>query len=180
MNTRQNVIRVSKPELKIIYVCEMAGQISDGQWENAEPHNHWEPWCQAKVEVATPVGKNFWAPKNTYGFNYGELLDIVGERIRTKVALWKLLGDKFADEVLFEDHWRVPDGVAEYDAIVAGKYGNAEYSANRKAQLDEMETKYGFTREVLAKAESGEVYSDKQLRHDCWQLMMECRERILE
>ena len=65
-----------------LFSCELSGQISDGQWENTKPYDHWKVWCDANVNVnPSNVGVNFWAQKNNYNFATKDLLDVVGERM---------------------------------------------------------------------------------------------------
>ena len=61
---------------------ELVGQLSDGFWENASPHYHWEPWCRAecKVDPHHP-GRDFHVDKDSYAFTSARLLDVVGDRM---------------------------------------------------------------------------------------------------
>lgn len=76
-------LRVRNVAQQILFVEELSGQISDGMWENAQPFDHWQPWCECDVVVATDgnVGRTFWARKSNYLITGKELLDIVGERM---------------------------------------------------------------------------------------------------
>ena len=71
---------------KIIFCCEMQGQISDGYWENSKPWEHWHFWntiTWANVIVSTPEKLGVYKPKykliskRNYAFYNKELLDIV-------------------------------------------------------------------------------------------------------
>jgi hypothetical protein len=69
---------------KILWDEEMSGQVSDGQWENSYPYDHWERPCKAASMVVGSEGNpmaglNFY-PKRSYGFNKASLLEIVGQR----------------------------------------------------------------------------------------------------
>lgn len=65
-----------------IHMTEIDGQLSDGNWENARPENHWRPWCDAIVVVDPEnVGRNFYARKTSYRLNDKDLLDVVGPRM---------------------------------------------------------------------------------------------------
>ena len=107
-------------EQKIILHCEMLGQISDGQWENSKPNNHYEVWSDLSwenTEVASdsssPLGMNFHLRRGAgYNFANRELLEIVGDRLLLKINLWKQATGVVRDnieEVLGEDHWSIPD-----------------------------------------------------------------------
>ena len=76
------------PQQKILWDKELSGQVSDGNWENAYPFDHWERPCKAESLVAKEgqrAGLN-WMPRKTYGFNNTELLSIVGDRMLAEVT----------------------------------------------------------------------------------------------
>src|SRR6266487_2282190 len=78
----ENRLYVRTLAQKILWDEELAGQISDGMWENTKPHNHWEPWCDATAVVAPGnVGRTFYADKDNYQLNSKDLLSIVGDRM---------------------------------------------------------------------------------------------------
>ncbi len=69
----------------VLFEHELKGQISDGNWENAEPSHHWHRMCDAQSEVSTTedgsdLGPNF-RPVRRYKFNDSELISIVGDRM---------------------------------------------------------------------------------------------------
>lgn len=77
---------------KVLMEDELQGQISDGMWENATPHDHWKPWCDAEVVVdPANLGRNFHARKDNYNFLAKDLLEVVADRmiesVRDKVGL---------------------------------------------------------------------------------------------
>lgn len=70
---------------RILFTEELAGQISDGMWENTRPNDHWEVWCRAEVVVGPNVGRDFYARKDNYNLNSSALLDCVGDRMLESV-----------------------------------------------------------------------------------------------
>lgn len=77
------IIRFRNKTQVILFECELKGQISDGNWENARPDDHWKTPCAAECRVATAdenFGPNF-IPKRTYNFSDPDLLAIVGDRM---------------------------------------------------------------------------------------------------
>ena len=65
-----------------VWKHELTGQLSDGRWENTRPANHWHPWCFATAVVDPEnLGRDFWAPRESYGFTSTDLLEIIGERM---------------------------------------------------------------------------------------------------
>jgi len=67
---------------KALFECELKGQISDGNWENSRPMNHWEGPCRAAIEVdpTNPRVDGVYL-RRLYDFANKELLDIVGQRM---------------------------------------------------------------------------------------------------
>lgn len=75
----KGIFTVATLSQKNLFDCEIAGQLSDGAWENAKPYDHWEPWGRSEVRVGTPVGRDFPVKKDGYGL--GTLLQYVGDRM---------------------------------------------------------------------------------------------------
>ena len=77
-----NQLRFRNQRQVILWNEEIAGQISDGQWENSGPKDHWIPWhdCQVSVDPVTP-GRTFYAAKDSYLLTSKDLLYIVGDRM---------------------------------------------------------------------------------------------------
>lgn len=54
----------------VLWNEELIGQLSDGNWENSRPYEHWKRPCRAEVAVASPstqLGPNF-TPARKYNF----------------------------------------------------------------------------------------------------------------
>lgn len=76
---------------------ELAGQISDGFWENSRPYDHWKPWADAAVLVDTvAIGRNFFTPKSNYNFVAPELLEVIGMRMLGTVRIARCCGIEVA------------------------------------------------------------------------------------
>lgn len=71
-----------------IFELELKGQLSDGNWENTRPHDHWIAWNHAEV-VVNPrrVGRDFAVLKDSYAFTDKALLDVIGLRMQRHVRL---------------------------------------------------------------------------------------------
>jgi hypothetical protein len=86
LNTEENNMSaklvVRNEAQKILFEKELAGQISDGYWENSRPWNHWR-WVgrELVVEVGENVGVYGGGPVRSYNFNNKMLVEIVGERM---------------------------------------------------------------------------------------------------
>lgn len=75
----------------ILYKSELQGQISDGLWENAVPHDHYKEACQAEpyvAETADKLGPQGWRPRRCYGFNSPQLKEVIGDRMIFAVKLY--------------------------------------------------------------------------------------------
>jgi hypothetical protein len=85
----------------ILFECELKGQLSDGYWENARPHDHWKVPCSATAKVATNVGTTFY-PTRKYNFCAPSLLEAVGDRMAYFVKFYIAF-----PEVSFDKHWDI-------------------------------------------------------------------------
>lgn len=78
---------------KVLFDCEIKGQISDGNWENARPSDHWIPWCDCVTYVdADKQGTNFWAQRTKYNLLDKGLLEIIAGRMILYVRLARVFG----------------------------------------------------------------------------------------
>jgi len=171
----ENTLTVANMEQKIIFITEMQGQISDGMWENARPDGHWKPWCRLdndSIFVGPDIGTtgrfaadNGYSEKRNYNFASSSLLEIVGQRIITKINLWKMLGDKVLQSLL-KGGSRIPDDVEDFDYALKNMNNN---NNNYWAKLVRAWQELGITREDVEKAEKG-PYTMKDLRKDCSEL----------
>ena len=162
-------LTVKNIEQKIIFCCEMQGQISDGQWENAKPNNHYEVWSSLKwddVKIDDIIGTHeisHWEKRN-YNFSKRELLEIVGDQIRFKIVLLKLHPNKqLFLEMLKNDEYAIPDSGHEFTEIE--NKTNEDYYAKKFETMK----KYGLTKDLCIEANrlKDSLYSYKQLREDC-------------
>jgi hypothetical protein len=79
------------PVQAALYNEELAGQVSDGMWENSRPYGHWRYMSSAEGVVMPGVapGPFGFRPKRKYNFNHSLLVEVVGDRmlqIAQKVA----------------------------------------------------------------------------------------------
>ena len=92
----KNVFTVRSIAQKALFDKEIKGQLSDGQWENCRPLNHWKPWSNAEVTVAAegaPVGRNF-AARDKYDLTVLAGNDVVRGRMITAVKLVLTFGEQ--------------------------------------------------------------------------------------
>ena len=153
----KNKLTVANIEQKIILMCEMQGQISDGYWENTRPDHHWKEWCNLdwdNVAIGDNIGVEGnlrFQPKRNYQFHNKTLLDVVGDRIILKINVYRQLGG-LPPHILNN----VPDGptIPDYPG---------EYWDKVRAQLQSV----GITEEVLRNAMANGTYTKKDLINDC-------------
>lgn len=68
--------------MAVLFSAEISGQISDGHWENAVPHNHWKPWCDAEVIVDRDnPGRDFYAGRDKYDLLSPKFLQVCEPRM---------------------------------------------------------------------------------------------------
>lgn len=116
-----------------LFRFELAGQLSDGHWENSRPHDHWEVWCRCDVEVApagTAPGRNFFAKRSTYGLTSSELLSVVGGRMLGQVRLTQAFGLDAAEEL---ESFLGCDSDFEVSAIEIPKHAGDYWDKKRAA-----------------------------------------------
>lgn len=138
-----------------LFQYELAGQISDGYWENSRPFDHWKPWCNAHVIVdPANLGKDFYAGRESYNFTSKDLLDVVSERMIYKARVATVFGP----ETLRHINWKIEGGKLKLPPKPTGtdKYYNDEYEAISKLPIDEIN-------KVLA---DDTIYFDKMLMRD--------------
>jgi hypothetical protein len=138
-----------------LFKYELAGQISDGMWENARPYDHYKPWCHCEVIVdPVNVGKDFYAQRESYNFSSRDLLDVVGERMVYKARLAEVMGH----DILKYINWKIESGVLRVPEKPEGKtaYYTEEYDAIMALPIERINA-------VLADTS---VYTMKHLRKD--------------
>jgi len=179
-------LRVTTMEQKIIFLCEMQGQISDGFWENATPYNHYKQWCSIKWdEVVVDIVRcsdcaylhpclrdegissndeacDEFAPalpygKSNYNFANRDLLEVVGERLLFKLNLYKKYGKVV--EAALRSH-AIPDSLADFNSW---KRSTDTYFIKRLGMLEAA----GVTEEMLKEVTENPEYTMKDLRKDC-------------
>lgn len=101
----------------LLWTSELRGQISDGHWENSRPHDHFRPWCDAKVIVDPQnLGRDFYAPKENYNFTSPDLLtnEVVEGRMRYRLALLEQQPDAVA-RLGREAYHRLPESDQDWE-----------------------------------------------------------------
>ena len=97
-----NTFTVRSIAQKTLFVREINGQLSDGQWENLRPMDHWRPWSEAEVVVAPEggaVGHNFRA-RDSYDLLQLAKNDIVRARMLTDVKVVLTFGEQLFDLII--------------------------------------------------------------------------------
>jgi len=129
----RNVVQVA------LYECELKGQISDGNWENSTPFNHWQDPCDAMAVVGKPgesLGPVGFRPRRNYGFGSTFLVECVGSRMlfyaRAVQAFPELMKR-------LDDHWNWEEDRNTFTSIDLDKINAVPYSMkDLKADLNDM------------------------------------------
>jgi hypothetical protein len=74
------ILHLSSHSLAALWTHEITGQLSDGWWEGAKPHDHWKFWVKLTVKVGE---------KNEVERHYGAVYGVYPKK--NKYALEKLL-----------------------------------------------------------------------------------------
>lgn len=149
---------------KALFDWELMGQISDGQWENATPHSHWEQWAATNV-IVDPEGEprvNFY-PIRKYDLTNKGLLDCVGDRMLFYARLARLYPDLV--QSLFDNGIRPCDSLKDYEWHEQ-HVGLSDYYA----KVWEDYARLGLTREVVVNVMLDRTYDMKELRKDLREL----------
>jgi len=152
---------------KIIFHCEMRGQISDGNWENSRPLDHFEPWMIPWDYIIVTYddnvyGRNFYPRKCNYNFTDPSLLKVVGNRIMFKVKLWIMF--PYAAEKLFSaNHWWIP---TEYRDIIELNNDNLSLTPWKQNILLAIRNA-GLRTQLLLDVYDSNLYTKKDLVKDC-------------
>jgi hypothetical protein len=136
---------------KILFDEELVGQISDGQWENSSPRDHWQPWADAKVVVGENVGRDFYARRG-YDFTNKEFVAQLGPRMLEYVRLGLVYGAENAGKL----HYALNDNVQSYE-----DHGTSTHWRDVRTFL----LNYDLER-VREVAASEVIYDETQLKKD--------------
>lgn len=109
----------------------MSGQISDGNWENSRPYDHYERMCEAKIEVSDDPHINF-IPARKYNFADKVLVDVVGWRMIWYVKLFKTYPN--SEKIMRDMPETVKgiDGFINYSKRNGGDYFTEKLNATKK------------------------------------------------
>jgi len=121
-----NTIWFENSRQVVLYQCELKGQISDGNWENSRPLDHYKIMCDAEVKVADDgVGKLNFTPKRKYNFADKDLVRSVGHRMMWYVKLHLVHPD-----IPVRDIGGLPEGLeclrSAYKSSRPGNYWESE------------------------------------------------------
>lgn len=145
----------------VLFRVEILGQISDGNWENSRPYDHWRYWIGAEVKVnPANLGRNFYAVKDNYNLTDPGLIEAVGERMCWYAALAK----KGYDVKVIRD-------LGDYEDYFA-RGSKGDYWQERDTQMKEIFGSY----ENLCKEREG--YSVKELRKELRDMKEIIRKRV--
>ena len=141
-----------------LFNTEISGQLSDGSWENTQPHDHWKVWCDCEVEVAEDgnVGRNFSAIKSGYALH--SLIEYIGDRM----VFIGNLADICPEAAV--SGYSLPDSEWDWNHLkkkAADESYTGDYYLARWIALDEA----GVTDEIIEAAANGD-YTEQQLRKD--------------
>jgi hypothetical protein len=106
----QKQLNVRNIEQKIIFLGELAGQISDGNWENSRPYNHYQDWCLKYDEVVvnpSKVGRTHYVAKDNYNFTTPDIWGIpeIVERVLYLVDACRAYPAR--TEEFVRNHWDI-------------------------------------------------------------------------
>ena len=142
-NDKGNILMLRNTEQKILFCCELQGQLSDGAWENARPADHWQFWCDIKwdqIGISNKIGVyssrgTERMKKNDYAFTAPRILKIIGSRMIFMVKCYHVLGDKIIPFI--KSYKRLPESVEDYEDMIYRASTNSNTSAWAKEKIEE-------------------------------------------
>jgi hypothetical protein len=155
----KGILRFRTLEQATLFEMEISGQLSDGHWENHEPHQHWQPWCDAKIEVGPNVGRDFnvYEGGDDYDLTDSSLMGVVGYRMRVFVRFARRHGLEKA---------KILEGALDLDGMFRGLPSEAQRAEKTRYWRDLYDRLLPFDMdEVRALAES-EEYTHEELLAD--------------
>lgn len=174
MIAENHKLYVPSMEVKIVFMCEMQGQISDGMWENLRYRDHWKKWSALRwddvVVTHELFGRTFDVPFSKYAFSDRELLEIVGKRLLFKIKLYHMY-PQVVEPILKENHWDIPDCVLQ-EVDLSSKLGAYMVDSQRKLEAK------GLTGKMMKPVLLHNSYQYSDLEEDCKILEDACRTRI--
>ena len=140
-----------------LWNSEITGQLSDGMWENTNPQDHWEPWCDCEAVVADngEIGRDFWVRKDGYALH--SLIKWLGDRM----IFYGNLANLLSGEV---PNCRLPSNKRDWEhtqEMATSPDYPGDYYIDEWIQLDDA----GVTDEIIEQASEGD-YDEKALRAD--------------
>ena len=176
MNSEQKTLIVRTLSQAVLFECELKGQFSDGNWENATPWEHWKSWSNAKVQIGENVGRNFYPIKDNYGLHV--LIKYIGDRMQFMGALAVLYPEETAF-IMASEYPGVPDSLSDWSNHI--KWAAQEELpgwATRKVGRWE---NAGLTEEKIEQVErmKNEVYPLKQLRKDLTEIKTAMKTKVI-
>ncbi len=153
---------------KALWDCEIAGQISDGHWENSSPHDHWKSWCRAEIIVdPSNIGRDFFVYRDAYCLASKQLLDVVGERMLIWARLTLAGYDKVTARAVESSCFEFVKGISER-CIECWRDPDLTYNATdadwQKTQKDVL-SRLNISR-IRAVCEDVEKYGWADLKND--------------
>jgi hypothetical protein len=144
----------------ILYECELSGQISDGQWENSRPYDHWKVMSNAEARVGSPLGPSF-RPRRPYNFAAGSLISVVGNRMIYFVKFYNAF-----PQVSFDKHWDINlSDFCDSSGLVLAP-SKEQVTSYMKDKISEMESSLNSTIEEIIKKINAVSYSKGNLMND--------------
>lgn len=164
----QKTLAVRNIEQKVLWETELAGQISDGYWENASPMDHYRSWSGIRVVVDPEnVGRDFWVRKDNYSFTSKQLLEYVGDRMVFRARFARMYPE-LAQALVDAPFAGIPDDIDHYILYVHGAAADKATGKTGSYYCEVMDNweKLGLTYDILCKVQAATCYVMQDLLKD--------------
>lgn len=160
---------------KALFDIELAGQISDGHWENASPADHWKIWCNATTIVDKDnVGRDFCPKRDYYGFSSPQLLDVIKGRMLAYARMTKAFGIDIAAKIA--ELYSNDDETGAFSAPSDEECANSKYFADKRVKLNALLQELNLTVEdINAVCTSDVLMNRKELVRELRDMSKICR-----
>lgn len=156
---------------KMLFLHEIQGQLSDGQWENARPFDHFEIWCalqdhQVLINPDTSkIGRNFYPRRDRYALLNSDFLKVLESRMIVMCRLVTAFDFDVADQLVM----KLFNWIGECTYSGPGR-------SDSKLDIEERAFAAKFDlAEIKRIGEDSTLYNGKMLRADLKQLALAMR-----
>lgn len=171
----------TSPSAAALFALEFSGQISDGQWENARPYNHWEWITDVKYNIDKNHIPGYSGPFHKKKYNIKPWLNLYKKK-NYEWAIRVYYIAKFASILSEEDLNKVLNSEHNMDCIIEmlpEDKSKITYEEFIRQEYDEKKWRnMGYGRAILTKDYFDKYYESNYTMEDFKRDLYSCNETI--